>query len=77
MWTARFERLLIRFAAAIRARRRCSALEASRTIACVEERLQNNFLLPNIGERMSPTAADHDSLQIRSQGVARHSCGAH
>lgn len=77
MWTARFERLKTLFVAAIRAKKRRSELETARVIAYVEERLQNSFLLPVNAKGMQFPSADHDPLQVRSQGVARHSCRAH
>ncbi len=77
MWTARFERLKAQFVAAIHARKRGSERETARVIAYVEERLHNSFFLPVNAKGMQSPSADHDSLQVRSQGVARHSCRAH
>lgn len=54
-----------------------SGREATRELAFVNERLGNNFLIPTNSNSMPLTLTDHDSLQVRSQGVARHSCGAH
>ena len=75
MWSTRFERLKALLVAAIAAK--AGGSEAAREIAYVKERLQNNFLIPTNSNSMPLAPTDHDSFQVRSQGVARRPCGAH
>lgn len=77
MWTARIEGLKTLLTAAIGAKRRASGCDAARVVAYAQERLQNNFLLADTADGMPRPFADHDSFQVRSQGTARCSCGAH
>jgi hypothetical protein len=75
MWSTRFKKIKAMFVTAIFAE--ASEFEKARESAYVNERLQNNFLIPTNSSSMPTALTDHDSLQVRSQGVARRSCGAH
>jgi len=54
-----------------------SEFEKARESAYVNERLQNNLLIPTNSSSKPSALTDHDPLQVRSQSVAGHSCGAH
>ena len=75
MLSAWFERIGTEFVA--RAFGEPSEFESAREIAYVDERLQNDFLISEYSSSLPRVLTDHDSLQVRSQGVARGSCGAH
>lgn len=75
MLSAWFERVRTQFVA--RAVGEPSEYERVREIAYVSERLQNDFLIPTNSSSQPLALTDHDPLHVRSQGVARGSCGAH
>lgn len=75
MLSAWFERLRTQFVA--RAFGEPSEAESAREVAYVRERLQNDFLISTNSSSLPLVPTDHDPLQVRSQGVARGSCGAH
>lgn len=77
MWTAWFGRLKTLFVIAIYAKRHRSACDADGVAAYVAERLRNNLLLSGNTARTASPVAANDSLHVRSQSTARHSCGAH
>ena len=68
-----FERFKTRFIATLFGE--TSEFEKARESAYVNERLQNNLLIPTNSSRMTSALIDHDPLQVRSQGIAGHSCG--
>lgn len=75
MLSAWFERFRTQFVA--RAFGETSEFESAREIAYVNERLQNDFLISTNSSSLPLVPTDHDPLHVRSQGVARGSCGAH
>lgn len=75
MLSAWFERLGTQFVA--RAFGEATEFERARVITYVNERLQNDFLISTNSSSLPWVPTDHDPLHVRSQGVARGSCGAH
>lgn len=75
MWSAWFERLKAQLAAVTSAE--TIEFETARQVACVRERLQNNFLIPTSSGDKPFAPIDQGPVQVRPLGVARRSCGAH
>lgn len=75
MLSAWFEKIRTEFVA--RAFGEVNEFESAREIDYVNERLQNDFLISSNSNSLPLVLTDHDPLQVRSQGVARGSCGAH
>lgn len=62
---------------AARALGEASEFETIRQLAYVNERLQNDFLIPIHASSPTSIATDHAQFDVRPQDIARRSCRAY